>query len=108
MNVYQMFTQVIAGLMLENIGTVMTHTDTLQIYTNTSANLATSWISNSEVGTPASNYLIGPPGPDGKCTGGINADTDPVQFGKDLANFFSLYLTGNGLYECSQAFGIVI
>jgi hypothetical protein len=87
MNVYNYFTKIIVGLLEGNIGTLMTHNSTLDLYTKTSRALSTAWTS----GTPNNQ----PPGtPGDNMWQAYQAMLDPGATNQNMVDFIKNYMTG--------------
>jgi hypothetical protein len=102
-NVFEQLTNVIAGLMINNIGTIETHNNTLALWTNTNAELTGNWTNgmpdpNSQM-WQAYEALVS------QENSSTNGAANP-----QMQNFIQTYMNVAGdnddMYQFSQAFGV--
>ena len=107
-NVYANFASIVANLLINNIGTLATHTASLELWTQTNANLTTDWT------TQTPDQKQGDPYADEMWLAYQNVEaeansSDPKVRAKAKADFATLlqnYLQPDYIYAFSQSFGV--
>ncbi len=104
-NVYAEFANTVANLLIGNIGTLQTHTDTLALWTDTNAALTANWTTR----TPDQNWNSEDAGKLEAAYEGVQDDIkagDSKDAQKDFAALLQNFLNPEYLDVFSQAFGV--